>query len=530
MPDDGSPNDCQLNDIDRLLAREVSSADQLQAAVIAGLLARRADQEFLTYADYKAAGDMVNRSARQVQRWMRDELRGQGEKTCDRRGPRFELDDLMIATVYAHVGRVHPAYLDLKAHGFIDCSATVFRDAWKRLSMAVQKFPKVGHQAIRGFGLYRVWSAPKPNFVLQLDSHQIDIFCNYQGQVVRPWMTDTMDDCSRFVPGALVTLGDATAKDIAATLAMSIRTRVGPDSKTVIGGKPAMVIFDCALANNADIIANGFASLDITPHPAAPYEPTVKGKKERYYRTFEAEAISDLEGFISPEAKTKEMDYLWVPSPDRLPPFSLVCERIDKFINRYNFERPHSGLGGKTPFEVLAEHAIEVEEVSAAMLARAFLQTTRGTYKVHKSGLYVHNRWYSGSAIAQQGGKQVIVRYLPDDPTFVEVFDEADHYLGRATCQNLMTADESDRVSAARDALTVQVNAYYSESLGIRADLTDLRVQGEDASVAEVARARHGSRGRDAAPKTGLRAADAGVVPGFDEVRNWDPNEEADQP
>ena len=135
---------------------------------------------------------------------------------------------VLIATVYAHGGKVRTAYRDLVAHEVIDVSEDVFRLAWKRLNLAIQKFPKIGHQAIRSFGLYRMWSTPKPNLVWQLDSHQMDIFCVYQGQLVRPWRTDVLDDCSRFVPGALVTLKDATARDIAAVLAMAMRTASRP--------------------------------------------------------------------------------------------------------------------------------------------------------------------------------------------------------------------------------------------------------------------------------------------------------------
>jgi len=526
LPDNANCNDGQPYDLAELLALAEPGADQLRASVVAGLCDRRVEQGFLTLLDYKAAGQMVGRTPRQVQRWMRAERVRQGERTRDRHRERFECDELVIATVYAHRGTLRAAYRDLVAHQIIDCSEDVFRTAWKRLNLAVQKFPKIGHEALRNFGLYRMWSAPKPNMVWQLDSHQMDIFCVYRGEVVRPWRTDVLDDCSRFVPGALVTLSDATARDIAAVLAMAMRTRVGPDGKTLIGGKPKLLIFDCAQANLAEMVQRGVVGLDITPHPAAPYEPTVKGKKERHYRTFENECLSDMEGYITPEAKTHGMDYLYVPPPDRLPSFELVCERVAKFDRYYNFERDHGGVANKKPFEVLAEHSVEIDEVSPAMLARAFLDTAQETYKVHKQGIHVRNRWYTGGAIALKGGEQVIVRYLPDEPSFVEVFDSDDDYLGRVTCQDLVPADESDQLAAARDALTTRVNQYHQEGLGIRAELADLRAQGEEPSIAQLAKSRKSKKPQAAPPKTGLRAGDVDLIPGLAEIRNWDPNED----
>ena len=233
-----------------------------------------------------------------------------------------------------------------------------------------------------------------------------------------------------------------------------------------------------------------------------------------------------MEGYITPEAKTQGMDYLYVPRPERLPSFSLVCKRVAKFDRYYNFERSHRGIGGKRPFDVLVEHQVEIEEVSPAMLARAFLDTAQDTYKVHKQGVHVRNRWYTGCAIALEGGEQVIVRYLPDEPSFVEVFDSNDVYLGRVTCQDLVDPDEGDRLTAARDALTTRVNQYHQEGLGIRADLADLRAQGEDPSIAEVARSRSRRNMQAETPKTGLRAADVDLIPGLADIRDWDPNEE----
>ncbi|HUR17001.1 MAG TPA: Mu transposase C-terminal domain-containing protein [Candidatus Limnocylindrales bacterium] len=404
---------------DNVRAALPTDADLKQVA-IESLIQRERERGFLTGADYAAAGKFVNRSQRQVQRWMREDRVASGTKTRDRHRERFELTDLMISAVYANAGNLRAAYAQLcEAQILTCCSETSFRNAWARLPVAIQRYPTIGREAIRTYGLYPAWTAPVPNDVWQLDSHDIDLFCRFGGDVIRPVVTDIIDDCSRLIVGSILTPDAPRASDIAAVAAMALRTREAPDG-TVIGGAPRLVLYDCALAHSAELIARGWSQLGIVPRSTQPYEPTQKGKKERHYRTLEAECFRELPGYITPNALTKEGEYLYRPHTSELLTYEQVLKRLLEYTNYYNFERPHQGIGGRRPIDVVRAHAVTPRTIDRAVLARAFWRTKRETYTVQKRGVHVE-RYYSSWALIEHVGKKVIVRYDPTDPDFIAV-------------------------------------------------------------------------------------------------------------
>ncbi len=520
-------SDAEMSDVDRLLSEAEPPLDIRRDIAIEFLEMRRFNNGgFLRIADYDEVAVALERKRRCVQGWWHDHVVGAGENTTARHRDRFDVEDLVIATVYAHCGRLRPAYNDLFAHGVVDCSEATFRRAWARLPRIIQEFPRRGWKSVHRHGLYQMWTAPNPWSVFYIDTHTTDIWCWYYGELIRAYITSLIDDHSRFVPAVLVTPGPPNARDIAAVIAMATRHRRHDGIR--FGGLPARLIMDNAGENWSGFVTRGLEGLQRKPHFVAPYTPEHKGKKERFYLSFEQECLMLLPGWCDRSALTKEGVPLYVGPTDELLDFARVVDEIGAFTYRYNYERPHQSLNGRTPFAVIAaanEDKRLREEPSPAALARAFLDTDQQHYKVHKKGVHVHNRWYTSPVLATQVGKPVTVRYLPDEkdqPGPVAVFTaDEDEYLGLVIPHKDLTSEQREQQVAARDVLTAEVVAHAEEGLGIRHDRARMRATGAmDTSPASAAKARSKTRVAGSA-KTGkaLRKVD-----GFDDFDAFDLN------
>jgi transposase InsO family protein len=510
---------------------EQERADLMHLAVVQALADTYKERGYLTITDYEAVGQMANRSWRTIRRWYEQSLRSTGSLTRDRHRARYDADDLAITAVYAHAGDIRAAYTQLCELGMLPesrgtgrvVSETTFRDALKRENKAVLMYPKIGHKALYKYGLYCAWTAPAPNVIWQVDSHKMSIWVQHNGFAIRPWLHGVVDDCDRLVPGALVSLGDARQEDLEAMFSSAMNVRLGPDEKTVIGGKPKSILMDNGSAYTSELVAEALDSLGIKPRTAAAYSPHQKGKIERFWRTFQEECLRDLPGYITPAALTQEGEQLYVPPDEELLPYEAVVEHVYSFLYRYNFERRHSALGC-TPFEKRASMDFTMEKVKVVdpgMLDRAFLRTERDLYGVHPSGLHVHGAWYKSPAMVNNVGKQAIVRYPHGDDSFIAVFDDRDRYLGRAYKQ--LTPEQNQQVLTDRDDILTKINGYLEAGLSQRDDPEQLLDNGKPfTKETKAAQKEHKAR------KNGRRSTGTGVrrttqkhlstVPDYDDI------------
>jgi hypothetical protein len=65
----------------------------------------------------------------------------------------------------------------------------------------------------------------------------------------------------------------------------------------------------------------------------------------------------------------------------------------------------------QTPLKAVSQEAL-----------RLSLMASRRSYKVHPQGIHFNKQYYTAPELAQLVGSKVDVRYLPRDPSFVEVF------------------------------------------------------------------------------------------------------------
>ena len=147
-----------------------------------------------------------------------------------------------------------------------------------------------------------------------------------------------VDDHSRFCVCARL-VARATAKPVCDALAWALRTHGVPDQVLTDNGKvftarfgkgPGPVLFDRICADNG-----------IRHLLTAPYSPTTTGKVERFHKTLRAE-------FLRPN------DFA----------FATMAEAqaaLDAWVEHYNTERPHQGIGMVAPverFRLASDHGV----------------------------------------------------------------------------------------------------------------------------------------------------------------------------
>src|SRR5690606_14795342 len=113
-----------------------------------------------------------------------------------------------------------------------------------------------------------------------------------------------------------------------------------------LGGVPELILWDRGLEFLADVVnatCDAFKAVGIA---LPPFSPHLKGKVERFYRTLKAECIDHLTGLTRGPKDLRGNAY----NGDEVVPFDVLLSAVREFIDRYNYERPHDGLDGQTPW------------------------------------------------------------------------------------------------------------------------------------------------------------------------------------
>lgn len=104
--------------------------------------------------------------------------------------------------------------------------------------------------------------------------------------------------------------------------------------------------------------------------------------------------------------------------------------------------------GGLTRLELFAQDPTERLFLSPEAARLACMRTDKDFYRSSKSGIQVKNRTYVCAELVP--GRSYQVRYLPNRPDFIEVFDINGAHVGRAYNQETLAKPERDRILATR--------------------------------------------------------------------------------
>ena len=329
---------------------------------------------------------------------------------------------------------------------------------------------------------YKRWERSRPMELWQMDVMGLRLFGGAKVSVVTG-----IDDHSRFCVIAKVVVR-ATARPVCDALVEGLRRHGVPeqiltDNGKVFTGKltnkPAIVLFDRICTNNG-----------IRHLLTAPYSPTTTGKIERLHKTMRKELFSE-QAFSTVE---------------------LAQQALDAWVERYNTEREHQGIGDVAPvrrFELVAADQLEVvdgealpdvEEPSRRIVARRVdtegrIRILKHRYHVgrHLSGRSVEVESKDGLLHVTHNGVVVATharRHLADEDHRIDRRAKASRPRKPTKGDEVLRkVDGSGGVSFAGTAYRVG-NAYIGQVVGVRLVGDTVQVT-QDGALLRTHKARH---------------------------------------
>lgn len=205
------------------------------------------------------------------------------------------------------------------------------------------------------------------------------------------------------------------------------------------------------------------SDLDIDVITSDAFSPEQKGFVERVIGSFQRAAAGLVPGFIGHsvvdrKAIESRKSFAQRLGEDDADTFAVQCtaaelqEHFDAWAELKYQHRPHSGLKGRTPFQVAASANYTIRRVDerALDMLLAPIAGGDGTRVMTKLGIRVDNFHYLTGSILP--GTRVLVRHDPHDAGRIRLFSiEDESYLGDAICAEIAGIDPAAFVQAQRE-------------------------------------------------------------------------------
>ncbi|MEW6124149.1 MAG: DDE-type integrase/transposase/recombinase [Pseudomonadota bacterium] len=221
--------------------------------------------------------------------------------------------------------------------------------------------------------------------------------------------------------------------------------------------------------NGSDFIARStqglFAGIGIDHWICAPFEPQEKGHVERGIKTFQHDFVQLLDGYVGHSVADRKVIEGRRAFSQRLGTDDRVLlevkltaaevqQKADEWIRLVYEQRPHEGLGKRTPFQVAtaSRDAVRMVDPAALDVLLAPIAGRDGIRTVTKSGIKINHAHYLVPPEVQPG-TDVLVRMDPMDLGLALVFDPSGtNYLCDAVCPALSGVDPRAAVAATKRA------------------------------------------------------------------------------
>lgn len=262
----------------------------------------------------------------------------------------------------------------------------------------------------------------------------LDMFClGNNGKPIRPWLTAVQDLGTRTIVGFALMVKPSSVSIKKAFLraftAYGIPRHIhidnGPDfsAKSFTAGMKTR--FRKALA---DLESEGaFSLLGIDAHFCIPGNPGAK-PVERFFGTMHGQFDRRFDSYCGRDAQEKPEQLKQVLAGGKIPTLAELEDHLNNYINGEYHQATHrgSGMEGRSPLEVFrywteeqnqAIRKAPLEELRLAMCP--FKRRTVGRF-----GVKLFDQHYHSDELLAEQGKEVIVRWDPDDLSRVYVYTE----------------------------------------------------------------------------------------------------------
>ncbi|SDI50092.1 Mu transposase C-terminal domain-containing protein [Paenibacillus naphthalenovorans] len=264
------------------------------------------------------------------------------------------------------------------------------------------------------------------------DHHQLDVFVEYEGKAIRPWLSTWEDAKSRVMVGWCL-----SPQNNSQTIGLALRHAALRKPNSPICGLPVRVYIDNGKDYQGKHMAGGlkhsykfdyskevkgvFASLGIEPDYCTARTPWAKGMMERFYQTFEVQFSMQLPGYCGSnnKARPEGFDEKKLLAQGKLVKLDELAKLIEEYFDKYH-NTVHSELKD-TPLNVYMQNEKAREGVPDARAFDILLMRAKKR-KVYTVGVRFEGRYYTHPALDNYVGEDVIVRYDPGHLDEIMIF------------------------------------------------------------------------------------------------------------
>jgi putative transposase len=404
-----------------------------------------------------------------------------------RRGPRrtrWDVDEWLLPLWYAH-GNLRALHDDLIAtrdelHTMGDlvpieldavpASYVTFWRAFDRLPKRYKEFNRAGANGVRSRLVSLRWQATERNEIWQADSCKLDVWVlpHRARTPVRPWLVVFLDDRTRLITAATMCLSQPSAEEAAATCARAMRFKTSPDGRIVYGGKPQRILWDNGGEFIASLMTTLATSVGFVGKPVLRHTPTHKGKVERFFGTFQRWVLLSLPGY-GKSPKLSDGSAVFLGDPSELLSDETLWAHIAERIDYYNWQRPHSALGRRTPGEVWADDPTPLTEIPDEALRTAVLRSKRLVAANGDGVAFRATRYLSiDESYDDWIGTKVEIGFLPHDGSFIELFTPTGEWICTAYHQDQFSDTEIYSMLRRRSGALDEIEAAALEAKALR--------------------------------------------------------------
>jgi len=327
----------------------------------------------------------------------------------------WQLSDRAIELYYEKRARIPAIHAALVAAGEdVPALRQLQRAFAMQLDSDERAFVRWGAAARRARSGSIRWEARCRNAIWQTDHVKLGVPVLLAGHTrpKRLWMTYFIDCYSRMVMGWMISVRESSD---AVLEALRDAILIDAEAGSPHGGKPLVLMYDNGLTFVADVVQQAAALLGFRTRAVPPYSPHRNGKVERCHQTICALALAEMPAWKHGPRDSRGRLY----SDTAITEQVLIAE-IDAAVRFYNFERPHSALGGLTPWQ-----RFEADETALRLEDRARLRFAlrhRKEQTIQASGVWKHGRWYWAQQLDAHVGDPAIVAWLRKDERTVDVY------------------------------------------------------------------------------------------------------------
>ena len=398
----------------------------LRAAAVRRLAELKARGE-LTGDQIASVASLMKKTPRTVRRWIAAAM------DPDPRGPRrFEIDDALRVRLAYHRGNVTALHAELleqaRAGGGPAPSVETMRRAVRRdLTRGERAGLRHGERARRRYDVYLRRPQVHRNAVWETDHVEASNWVDVGGELRKPWVTWFVDCGTNAICGAAITPGYPSRESILTALRASISRNNGFGP---FGGLPGMVRVDQGKDFLSKAVASAMAVFAVHLTDLPGYMPHLKGRVEAVNGVFKSQLCARLPRFTEPAKLANNKGADPAAPPMR---FEAYVAEVLAWIKVWNTENAMPALGGRTPLQAWSEDPTPIEDVPEQDLVMFTLEDDGKTRMITTKGVSFHGTLYAGECMQGRVGDRVRVRWMPNHPEIVEIFDATTGvYLGPA--------------------------------------------------------------------------------------------------